>query len=391
MSRAMILPLFLFACGGGSTGKTQPHTSVTTTETTSTSTTTTSSTTTTMPSMLEVVQYTAQTNANGRLEILIDVPSDVTSFQVTGDSVDNAVYLERLFDPAGTQVLFWEDLYDSARSLTGAIFGDTRITALNWPVRDEDGPLASGQWRAVYGVTNRQGYYVGSADLDVSIALKRDPDFTQAVVGVQISYADGVDDNADVVAAVEEAVERWREVWGAKGLVLQEHYISTTLDPQLDWTYRGDPSVKVVSEQKGHGELHLVVGERIRGENFTYGISAGIPGTIVPSEATYVNLSWLVHAGVNGTWEPGEATLMGETMAHEVGHYAGLYHPVEDGYYYWDFISDTVECTTRNQCETALGTNLMFPYSICDQNGCLPTEDITDGQGAVMHQSVGAL
>ncbi|NCG18079.1 MAG: hypothetical protein GWP91_03585, partial [Rhodobacterales bacterium] len=386
MIRSLLLAVALVGCGSsdGPSGKNDTATTGATTNTTSTTpttgTTSTSTGTTSTQSMLEINEYTDQTNPNGRLEIFVDVGPGVTSFQITGDSSEHLVFLDRLFAPDGTQVLFWEDLYWSDRSLTGAIFGDTRTTALNWPVRDVDGPLQQGEWRAVYAVNDREGYYIDNADLDIAVVKKSDPDVSSAVVRVQISYADGVDQNADVVAAIEEAVERWRVVWGAQSLVLEEHYRSTTLDPFLDWTYRGDPSVENVADQKNDGDLHLVVGELIRSEMGTYGISAGIPGTIVPSENTFVNISWLVHAGGNGTFDPDEISLMGETMAHEVGHYAGLYHPVEWGYYWWDFIDDTVECSNANQCESQLGTNLMFPYSICDQNGCLPTEDITPGQ-----------
>ena len=50
--------------------------------------------------------------------------------------------------------------------------------------------------------------------------------------------------------------------------------------------------------------------------------------------------------------------MFGETMAHEIGHYMGLYHPVEASYNYWDALEDTVECGTWNACETQLGQQL---------------------------------
>jgi len=105
-----------------------------------------------------------------------------------------------------------------------------------------------------------------------------------------------------------------------------------------------------------------------------------------------VVLSWLVHAGADAAFTDGETSLMGETMAHEVGHYMGLFHPVESSYDYWDALSDTVECRNADQCEGQLGTNLMFPYSICDRNGvCVAAEDMTDAQVGVKQRYISTL
>ena len=82
---------------------------------------------------------------------------------------------------------------------------------------------------------------------------------------------------------------------------------------------------------------------------------------------------------------------MGETMAHEVGHYTGLYHPVESNYRAWDALDDTPECTRRRDCEDALGDNLMFPYSICDATSCLVTDQLSADQEGVLQRYVAAL
>ncbi len=119
--------------------------------------------------------------------------------------------------------------------------------------------------------------------------------------------------------------------------------------------------------------------------------AAGIPGTVRATPVTYVVLSWLVHAGPNALFDDDEIRLMGETMAHEVGHYTGLYHPVESNFGFWDSLDDTSECTRANDCEDDLGTNLMFPYSICDANSCLATDQLTDGQVGIAQRYIGNL
>ena len=178
-------------------------------------------------------------------------------------------------------------------------------------------------------------------------------------------------------------------MWAAYGLNLTESYTTSTLDPDLPFTYTG--ADEVAQLPKPEGALRLIVGEKIGNERFTYGISAGIPGTAIDSRHTYVVLAWLVHAGADGVLDPGDTSLMGETMAHEVGHYMGLYHPVESDYTAWDALSDTVECTGANGCESQLGSNLMFPYSICDNSGCVAAEDMTVDQVAVKQRYVSTL
>lgn len=336
------------------------------------------------------VRFSDETNANGRLKVEIEVPKDAVSLQVTGASAEY-VGFEELIDPSGQTVLYWEDWYNSEYSLTGAIYGTDKITALSWPPRDVDGPLVPGIWTAWIGVTDRLQFYKPGEVVDVSIATKRDRDLSQARVGVQIVYARRVARDAAVVEAVEAAVERWRNIWANAGIVLDEYYTESNLDPALGFFFLGAPEVEEVAQSKKEGDLQLIIGERVGNEAYTLGVSAGIPGTVDVTERTFVVLSWLAHAGPDGAFDQGETRLMGETMAHEVGHYTGLFHPVEQNYSYWDALDDTLDCANQRRCEDELGTNLMFPYSLCDFESCTPQGKLSEQQKAVMQQYVGAL
>jgi len=322
--------------------------------------------------------------------VQVPVGAGVTAFQVTGE-VDSSlrVSLEKITDPNGDEVLYWEDWWEDPKSLTWSFFGFDPVTATNWPVRDVDGPLIEGTWTVQLGITEPDYTYAPGADVRVSVMTKTDDDFSEGRVKVQIVWADGIDDLPDVVDAVEVAVERWREVWGPYGLSLDVEYLSSDLPADLDFTYRGSDDVAALG--KSADSLRLIIGEQVRQETSTYGISAGIPGTLQDTTRTYVVLSWLVHAGRDGAFDEGETSLMGETMAHEVGHYMGLFHPVESNYDAWDALDDTVDCTRARACEDDLGTNLMFPYSICYGGDCVVTEDLTPQQVAVTQRYLGAL
>jgi hypothetical protein len=335
-------------------------------------------------------RFTDETNNNGRLKVEVDVPDGATSMQITGQS-GQYVGFEELVAPDGETVLYWEDWYDSPYSLTYAIYGFDKVTALSWPPRDVDRELEPGTWTAWISVTDYNFFYQPDEPVDITIATKRDRDFSEGKVGVQIVYADGVKRDDDVVAAIEEAVERWRDVWAGIGIELDEYYTGSDLDPQLGFTYSGTDEIEDLVKDKGEGHLQLIVGESVRNEEYTLGVSAGIPGTIDATPNTFVVLSWLAHAGPDAAFDDEEIRLMGETMAHETGHYTGLFHPVEQGYERWDSLDDTPDCGGYRACEEDLGKNLMFPYSLCDFSGCVAQGQLTDQQAAVVNQFVGAL
>lgn len=107
------------------------------------------------------------------------------------------------------------------------------------------------------------------------------------------------------------------------------------------------------------------------------GVSLGIPG--VP--------------GLHGTsgsalvftaeYLDGSAEQVGQTMAHEVGHFSGLRHTSEHGGTEWDPLSDTAECGNPDRgslCPDA--RNLMFPFSLGSNQ-----ETVSAEQAAVLRAS----
>jgi hypothetical protein len=334
--------------------------------------------------------WSDRTNGSGRLKIELDVPEDVVSFQITGDS-DLFVSFDTIVDPKGKTVFDYQDWATSSESLTLAFVPQRRTTALDWPVRGKDGPLKPGVWEIWLATTNSSYYYIPNIDVDLVTELKYDADPTSGDVNVQIVFADGVDRNQEVVDAVEEATERWAEVWAKAGLTLHHTYTTSDLDPEFSFVYSGSDDVTRVAKEKSNGDLQLIVGEVIANDDYIFGLSAGIPGTVEATPNSFVLLSWLAHAGRDGEFDNDEIRLMGETMAHECGHYTGLFHPVEFGYDAWDALEDTEQCTRLSDCIDQLGSNLMFPAPICDFTSCDPQGAVTDEQAEVMNQYVGAL
>jgi hypothetical protein len=334
---------------------------------------------------LRVIQLAETTGEDGLATFELEVLPGETALLFTGFAETRLLSVEDLEGPAGDQLVTWLD-WDGDYSLTDAFWPWYLDVAFNWPVREQDPALEPG----TYLLRIAAGNYIPDVPIEATVQLKSDPDFATGEVRVRIVYAEGVDLEPEVVAAVEEGVIRWKEVWAPYGLTLSETYESSTADARLQYPDTDNDDLLAVS-QGGDGEqLVLLVGESFS-DRWTYGYAGGIPGPLLPSGRGGVEIAWLAHAGQDALFDEDETRLMGETMAHEIGHYLGLYHPVEDGFYWWDSLDDTVECTSWQTCEAQLGENLMYPYSICDASGCLDTYLLTPGQVGVAHRFVGVL
>ena len=115
------------------------------------------------------------------------------------------------------------------------------------------------------------------------------------------------------------------------------------------------------------------------------GVVGSIPGSSFSSPNSVVLISWLGIAGVDGELNTEEEIrMLAETFGHEIGHYMGLFHPVEDDFESWDALEDTPECNRQYTCEQLLQNNLMFPYPVCDYDECLEQDQLTPDQIATI-------
>jgi len=234
------------------------------------------------------------------------------------------------------------------------------------------------------------GGYTSDVDVNVHVLKRQDDDFQHGTLNVVIAYCTGLDQDAEVVRGIEAGVAYWRELYGAFGVDLNVSYTTIDIDPALPDTYEGMEEYRTLMADWGERGLLMIIGDTIADSNQIFGEAGGIPGPYYPEPLGAVEVSWITHAGGNGTFSDDEIGVLGETMAHESGHYLGMFHPVEMTYAMWDAIDDTVECTSWNQCDNALGGNLMYPYPICSgRDGCDPQSDLSDGQIGVIQRYVG--
>ena len=185
------------------------------------------------------------------------------------------------------------------------------------------------------------------------------------------------------------ALETWRSVYTPVGLELDVSEFTWpegALQPPLlgtggEWLGIG--------EQGGVRSVNVVLAPSIVGLEDVFGVAGDIPGPLVATSASGVLVSLGLAAGVNGRFETLEIRVLGETMAHEVGHYLGLFHPVEVDWEDWDALDDTVQCGGETPCTNKLGDHLMFPFPVCGIATCQPQTVITEQQSQVLHAAVG--
>jgi len=130
----------------------------------------------------------------------------------------------------------------------------------------------------------------------------------------------------------------------------------------------------------------------------TLGFSTGIPGPVATPDtpASAVTLSLDAHRDRDGVLD---TDLLGETIAHEVGHQIGLFHTTEAGGDSFDILDDTPECpagrfdtngdgqVSARECGDRDGENFMF-WVTAGKN--LEQDVISAEQGLVLGRSVAA-
>lgn len=338
---------------------------------------------------------TRHVGADGRIPILVDVPANATSLQVVGDmGTGKQGYMESLTNASGDKPFVAQDTWDGVHNRTNAGFSSD-VVVMDWPIAESDGALTAGTLR----------FDLRSADhgdvVPITVAIKQDDDLTSGVLTVDLVYAGTLEDDPVIVAATEAAIEHWRDIYAAIGIEHQASGIELVVVERA-W----DGPARLSSPGYGDADLYrealadkpprsvsVLVIDKVTDVAGVFGVSGGIPGSLIPTDRSVVSVSAREHAGKDGAFSADEIQLFGETMAHEVGHYLGLFHPAElpvgGVVKSWDALDDTPECLTGSDCDAKLGSNLMYPTPLCDSSPCTPQSAVTAQQEGIVQRYVG--
>ncbi len=301
------------------------------------------------------------------------------------------VYIASLHDPDGNLVYDAEAVWaDTAHSLTGAIKPEASAT-LSWPILDEHAELVPGTYTVTAGGIDEADFFVRNLPVTAHALHRPESAQEEGVLAVNLFWMNGLDATSDWDEAALDALEVWRGMYADIGIELVETWYQADAD---FLRIPGDGSreaYEAISDATPLRSVNVVLIDEITQGAGLYGIAGAIPGPLVSSGHSAITVAMTVNAGVDNRFSEPERRLLGESMGHEVGHFLGLFHPVEATFENWDSIGDTEECGSRIACHSQLGSNLMFPYPICDADlsDCEPQPDLTDEQARLMYRYAG--
>jgi len=333
---------------------------------------------------LRILTASLESRSNGQLKVKLPVEDGETAFLATVEvSPPFVTHFQCLDDPGGDTLFDWESETGGTRSKTNAGFVAQTVT-LNWPIVESDPGLESGKYKVCVNVVEGNAFVKESVDL--TVALKQDADFSAGTLRVALVYAGGLEDDPGVVAAVESALDVWVDLYAQVGVELLFTFYTHpegALDPPAFGT---DEDYVEIASMTGIREVNVVIAPEITGLEDVFGIAGDIPGPLVATQRSGILVSVLLSAGADGVFNADEVRILAETMAHETGHYLGLFHPVEATFDSWDALSDTPECADESDCLQEMEDHLMFPFPVCGIQSCTPQSVITDQQGSVINR-----
>ncbi|MCB9692264.1 MAG: hypothetical protein H6736_10665 [Alphaproteobacteria bacterium] len=337
---------------------------------------------------------TMESNGSGNIRVSIEPEPDETSFLASFEPLDPERLSHLRFLQVEDSIPYraTDETADSNPYNRSSAAFLSSSTTVNWPIQTTDGALEGRTHKLTVGIADTtRAYRQGTAR--VGVMLKSDPDPASGLLRVNLIFGGALVDDEALYAATEDAIQVWRDIYASAGIqldvVLFQAPYSTLAGPG-----QGDaPQWREIAESTRFGAVNVVLVEEIGGQPGAFGLAGGIPGPLAYTGQSAVAINAVLTAGADGVFDRQESRLLGESMAHEVGHFLGLYHPVEKTFERWDGLDDTPVCEAELPCVEALGDNLMFPYPIgCNSEiGCLPQERISVEQAEVMNRYTGVL
>ncbi len=337
---------------------------------------------------LRKLSVTAESSNTGVARLPFEVEGGETSLLVTARLEDPmTTHILGLYDADDEPVWLAEDWLGGVETKTNAMFLGTTVS-LNWPVLVDDAALTEGTWAVEVGVVDVDLLY-SEGLVDVDVLLSQDADFSVGQVDVAVVYTAGLQDDPELTAAIDAAVSLWEDMYGDAGVEISVQTIVWDGTPPSSTPATDDDSTfSEIADLVGLRTIPVVIVENIDGID-ALGLAGDIPGPLLVTNKSAVVVSHWQTAGVDLAYTELETRILAETLAHETGHFVGLYHPVETTWESWDALGDTERCGDARDCERVLGDNLMFPYPICFPPPCKVQSNLTDDQHGVMQRYTG--
>ena len=181
---------------------------------------------------------------------------------------------------------------------------------------------------------------------------KEDPEFQAAVAELERIYA---------AAEIEIAPIDYRDV--------AEPAATFYAVPMLDIDSRSEVVAAMLNQAPPDGFHVILVDQFIyRGGNILYGTTTTLPGPVGVNRSTPRGVMVALDLHLDEEQGAFDSAHLGRTIAHELGHYMGLFHISEASGLTHDPLDDTPQCVDRNgsgavtalECSEQGASNLMY-------------------------------
>ncbi len=314
---------------------------------------------------------------------------NTNAFQVVSQALAADIFTIELISPSNASVV---SVLDNPPRTT-AVRIDDNVNSLPYPTLGADAPVENGIYNQSLFFFNNNS----SVPLQGTVIAKNDRDFDSGTLRVNVFLVgqNAVDSRTDI----ETAIDNWRIVYGVSG-------VRIALSVRIFEISDGEPLLPAPGdgadfyfEQSSRGDVQpfavnmFVVDDIEDAEGSLFGVAPSIPGAGIPTRESGVTISLLSVQGDDGALSPAEVRLLTQVMAHEAGHYLGLYHPVQGvvvgpGQVVFvpgldDPLDDTPTCTDMSQCRlNGAASNLMFPFP----DSTVVQLTLTEDQGEVLNR-----
>ena len=312
------------------------------------------------------------------------IPAGTNKLALTA-TTDGIISTDYVTTDSGATLLAYDGEF-----VTLSTFYDLFVTAVNLPSRDFDAPLSGSNISMQTSVINTFG--AGAAGvpgktISYSMLAKSDPDLNSGTLQVNVAFVGGTASDPAVRAAMVQAEEIFRNIYGGQaGIavnITESEFGGPAVIPDPG---TGDALFGAISSALPAPAVNVCVGYDLTTSGLL-GMSGGIPGAPLPTVKSCVGVSAINSAGADGVFSAEDVRVLGETLAHEIGHYVGLFHPVEGDFASFDPLTDTPQCSGEANCDAALGTNNMYYSPILAGDGTLLAQgSFTPQQRGVMNR-----
>ncbi len=338
--------------------------------------------------------FVLNTNADddGIAEATFEILPGTTKLAVTAEANDtNSIRFEEVSDDAGADYL---SPGGEMISFASEFFSGSNTVSL--PSRDVDPAVSSARTYRVRAriIDGRVQNPSAGTDVNFTINSRADGDLNNGTLLVNLFYVGEVGQSLSSKSAVTSAIADFRRIYSGAGISLRIVEFDVPGPTLLPDPFNGSDFYRAAANLGEFPSVNIfIAGDVEAATGQVLGISGGVPGPPIPGFRSGVIISILTGAGPDGDYDDVEIRLLGESMAHESGHFMGLFHPVDfsgSSVTAVDPLEDTPRCTRTANCEAndTLIRNIMYTSPVSVNGEILPQSFITAQQRGVMNRYV---